>query len=825
MTGQTERRDGIGEPRDAKDPNAIAAHQLLSELRTRIATQPLPYQYGIEARALESLWEVFGQARSIMKANPGCDDFAEATTRMLNLELRPFAAKWHRAHADGYLNSGDGANDFRADLEKVRSQLIDFANELHEMAYGRARKDVPTPPPLSNNEVDSLFKPLPFGIATNGPMEKGQAGQMNATERAAVTDRRRQYSLEEEQPVNAIGLGLSGGGIRSSTFCLGVVQVLASRRLLREVDFLSTVSGGGFLGAFLTTALRDDQAEAGIASPNGPDTPHVRRLRTGAKYLAATNLRERWIMVTQTLAGMVLNWSAPLFVIVIAALVASVLRESHFATLWPWIFSISAVGAAVLLAAYAGSIRYASNNSGFILGTWVAASMSLVLIWLFTVLFERIGTISVPLAGLTGIATAVVAAAPAIDRFIPIIGKPRIRRAVLRLAMILAALILPIGALLVAFLLVRFAQDASGILILSAVALVLGVVAFFLLDVNMTGPHRLYRDHIARTFITSANGDAKPIRLQEINSTGFAPYQLINATANFPHSDSSALRERRGDFFLFSRGWCGAPSLGYWRTEEWQGGDLDLATAVAVSGGAASARMGMATVPALSALLAFLNVRLGYWIRRPGSGRGAPGFLCIAKEMFGFHMNEKSDWLNLSDGGHIENMGVYELLRRRCKFIISIDGEADGQSTFHGHLALVRHALIDFGIRIDPDLTALRPDKATRFSRSHTMMCRVHYPKTADTEAGVGLILYLKLSLTGNESELLKRYRIAYPDFPHQSTLDQFFDEEQFEAYRQLGVHVAEGLFHPAVLGTRQEPTSVHEWFRALSGNLLLPTL
>src|SRR3982074_2911224 len=79
--------------------------------------------------------------------------------------------------------------------------------------------------------------------------------------------------------------------------------------------------------------------------------------------------------------------------------------------------------------------------------------------------------------------------------------------------------------------------------------------------------------------------------------------------------------------------------------------------------------------------------------------------------------------------------------------------------------------------------------------------------------AGIGLMLYLKLSLTGDEAELLKRYRLVHPDFPHQSTLDQFYDEEQFEAYRQLGVHVADGLFSRALMsGTH--PTSVPQWFR-----------
>ena len=167
-------------------------------------------------------------------------------------------------------------------------------------------------------------------------------------------------------------------------------------------------------------------------------------------------------------------------------------------------------------------------------------------------------------------------------------------------------------------------------------------------------------------------------------------------------------------------------------------------------------------------------------------------------------------------------MGVYELLRRRCKFIISIDGEADPKSTFQGHLTLVRHAQIDFGIRIDPDLTDLRPDLTAKYSQSHTMMWRVCYPAAGGHPEGQGLILYLKLSVTGNELEIIRRYRILHPDFPHQTTLDQFFDEEQFEAYRQLGVHVAEGLFSPTVL-VGQRPATIAAWFGGLAKNLLLP--
>jgi hypothetical protein len=92
--------NAIGTP-TGPDPDRAAAHDFLAELRTRITTQTLPYQYGVEARALESLWEVFDQARATMKKYPGCSKFAAAVIHMLNVEVRPVTAKWHRALVEG----------------------------------------------------------------------------------------------------------------------------------------------------------------------------------------------------------------------------------------------------------------------------------------------------------------------------------------------------------------------------------------------------------------------------------------------------------------------------------------------------------------------------------------------------------------------------------------------------------------------------------------------------------------------------------------------------------------------------------------------------
>ena len=172
--------------------------------------------------------------------------------------------------------------------------------------------------------------------------------------------------------------------------------------------------------------------------------------------------------------------------------------------------------------------------------------------------------------------------------------------------------------------------------------------------------------------------------------------------------------------------------------------------------------------------------------------------LAFLREMSS-RLDETHRWVNLSDGGHLENLATIELLRRRCKFIIVGDGEADPKMHFSGLATLLRTAYIDLGVDIDIDLDPLRlvkanaDDKEPTVSTRHWAIGRITYPKQGDSEVEYGYLLYLKSSITGNdESEVIREYRHRHPSFPHQSTADQFFDEGQFEAYRALGQHIAE---------------------------------
>jgi hypothetical protein len=150
-------------------------------------------------------------------------------------------------------------------------------------------------------------------------------------------------------------------------------------------------------------------------------------------------------------------------------------------------------------------------------------------------------------------------------------------------------------------------------------------------------------------------------------------------------------------------------------------------------------------------------------------------------------LDEKRDFVNLSDGGHIENLATIELLRRRCKLIVIGDGECDPEMHFVGLATLLRTARIDLGIHIDINLDELRFN-AERCSATHLVVGQIIYP--GDQERGY--LLYLKSSCTGDEDEVIGEYRHRSPTFPHETTADQFFTEGQFEAYRALGQHIGE---------------------------------
>ncbi|MEX8499891.1 hypothetical protein [Leptothrix ochracea] len=622
------------------DADVKVAWLLCTELSTRITTQPLPLRDGDEATALQSVADFFRLARSKIAENPGCVQCAPLVLNTLNEKVRPFTAHWHRIKAQNRMQSADVRYRFRAELEVLRKELIGLAQALASIAS--------MPMPLIASQQDGPSNAemtkgaLPFGLP-NEPNES-DVEHMNQRERQEVDLRRARGQLPRSD-VDAVGLALSGGGIRSATFALGVLQPLAQRDLLKEVDFMSTVSGGGYLGSFISTHGMD----ALKPSASGIDEPPIRHMRNHSRYLI----------------------------------------EGGLSTLW-------------------------------------------TLLWVLV----------------------------------------------------------------------------SGIL-MSGLCVVVGWLPPY------TGAlHRYYRHRLARTFIQND----RPMPLAELNGSGvIAPYHLINTALNVPSSEKADLRDRQSTHFVLSKHYCGSTLTGWQSTADL---DIDLATAMAISGAAASPHMGTQSRLHYRVLMTLLGLRLGCWLRwpkNPGRWWKPNGLLCFLRELSGRGMDEKQHYLNLSDGGHIENLGVYELLRRRCRFIIAIDGECDPEHHFGGLLTLTRMAQIDLGVRIEPDLSDLRPN-AQGVCNNHFVMAHIAYPGTEVR----GLLLYIKLSMTGNESEFLRNYRREFPDFPHQSTAQQLYSETQFEAYRALGEHVGNELFADHLMGHfPSENCTVSTWMGQLAHKLL----
>jgi hypothetical protein len=280
------------------------------------------------------------------------------------------------------------------------------------------------------------------------------------------------------------------------------------------------------------------------------------------------------------------------------------------------------------------------------------------------------------------------------------------------------------------------------------------------------------------------------------------PFPLINCALNLGGSSDLAVKTRHSASFTLTPLSCGSDRKGvgyaplYADAGQSFAGGVKLGEAISISGAAASPNRGYHTSPLVAFLLTMFNVRLAWWFPNPaGKGwtRKHPAFSLgyLFLELFGM-ADETSRFVNVSDGGHFENLGVYELVRRRAKVIIACDAECDAGLTFPSLGNVIRVCETDFGAKIELDVSSIRPG-ADGLSRAHCATGRIFY-----SNGSQGYLIYLKSSITGDEDVGIEQYRANHPAFPHESTANQFFAEDQFEAYRRLGYHVAGMAFRGA---------------------------
>lgn len=810
------------------DPDRSAAHLFRVELLSRVATQRLGYGKGVEASALASVHRLFETARDVMRNCPGATTAEILIWHVMNVHVRPFTAKWHSQDEAGLLHALDAGDEFRAELERVQDAMraLDAALRIVLGSDGYESIDahgLDAATLEAELERSVAWRPMGVPVATvpTDPMALGEAD--------AVRARQSRHGIAPRDW--AAGIALSGGGIRSATFAIGVLGALAKRNLLAQFDYLSTVSGGGYAGAFLTQIVASPDPDVGLRRDQEPfrrregESAVLKSLRQRARYLSGAfwervtlGLRQaHGLLVNVLLLLIATGWLAyveslvrPLVPMQWAAILAVALPISAVAAFGLFGRQMEAVGSEPSWRLIALGALFLAPPLWYLLGVTHSAWDGLAHLVFPGADAHR----EFPVLAALAVVSALAVATSLVAAF------TRLRRVTVAVMTGLVALFAE-NAMYSWFAGMTIGRGAATLLGLTAAAMIL---AGFI-DVNLTSLHRFYRAKLAAAFLVTRDGlSATPLKLSIID-TSRSPFPILNCALNVPGSRSPAMRGRLSDVFSFTPLATGARLVGHMPTRDWERAnpDLDLATAMALSGAAASPQMGLRTTRLGSFWLTLLNVRLGAWLKRPTTeGSARPRLPYLLRE-FAASADETLPFLHVSDGGHIENLGVYELLRRRCRFIVAVDGENDSLMTFHALTNLQRLVYIDFGIVLEIDLDDLRLGEKG-LSRSHFRLCRVRYPRGEGAgQEEIGYLVYLKLSLTGNEGEFIRRYRLDEPAFPHHSTADQFFTEAQYEAYRALGEHVGEKLFLTPIVGQAggSEDVDLSRWMKALGRALL----
>jgi hypothetical protein len=387
---------------------------------------------------------------------------------------------------------------------------------------------------------------------------------------------------------------------------------------------------------------------------------------------------------------------------------------------------------------------------------------------------------------------------------------------------------------------------SSPIWIVAGVAgalIVLGLVMAWFINTNRFSLHAMYRNRLIRAYLGASNTDrhANPftgfddsdnLQLHELwpRSSGApagapAPRRrllhVVNMALNLVHGERLAWQERKAHTFTASALHAGSLMVGYRRTRAGAGGPrahyggtegMSLGTAVTISGAAASPNMGYHSSPLVTFLLTLFNVRLGWWLGNPGVRGDHTFYLAsprvavrpIVAEAFGL-TGSTGPYVYLSDGGHFENLGLYEMVLRRCHFIVVSDASCDEGGVFQDLGSAVRKIRADMGVPIDFEggigILPRSADPAKRASSLYWALGRIRYsiadPPAApvrDPGARDGWLLYVKPAFCGTEPPDVCEYAMAHDRFPHEPTTDQFFSESQFESYRMLGSHVMQQM-------------------------------
>ena len=336
----------------------------------------------------------------------------------------------------------------------------------------------------------------------------------------------------------------------------------------------------------------------------------------------------------------------------------------------------------------------------------------------------------------------------------------------------------------------------------------------FFVPVNRFSLHGMYRQRIVRAFLGASRPGRTPnpftgfdsdddLRMTDLREV--RPLHVVCTTLNAVKSSKVGRHERQSQSFTFSPLHAGNREVGY-RPAAGYGAEtgkprsgLSLGTALAVSGAAASSAMGMYSSKARAFLLTLANARLGLWFGNPSSdscwrsSEPPLGVDPIARELLGL-TTDGNPFVYLSDGGHYENLGLWEMVARRCRVIVVSDAGADAEYSFDSLSNAVRRIRLDLGIPIEFGSLGITKDGELK-GNAHGAIGVIRYSVVDGPQAKNGTIVFLRAALSGDEPVDILTYAKTNPAFPNDPTSDQFFDEARFESYRTLGFHTVLSAF------------------------------
>ncbi len=719
-----------------------------------------------------------------------------------------------------------------------------------------------TPPPVSSVSVTDLAE-----ARSEGRLDSGVASVLGA-ELAYIDALRAKRDRPGRDQIGLSGLCISGGGIRSATFATGVLQALAAGGKLKDFDYLSSVSGGGYIASSVTWLLSkmgqgtsSENPQFGVDPrnfPYGTENPNpsasgdlihrdtvdqikmYQYLKSHGQYLTPGKGITLMSLLAVIIRAMFLSLIVAIPITAAVYTFLQVLPERLIEAFTPeldvdiFVYLRAMSYVTIVLLAVASVIyslvipdsksheetpikyrlrRLYDRYSGLLL-TIAATTFAVSLVPMIKSSIGGAALLSgLVLGGLIFIFTSIGKTSP-----VP-----------MKIFTSLAACLFLYGLFVVSHRVGGWASNTiTGTIVEREYALPLGEFWPFwipyvglsvallcgrFINLNYISISRYYRDRLMETFmpdinsamhdVTGPSHTANSARLCDLisveNPNG--PYHILNTNLNLSGADSRLRRNRGGDNFILSPFYCGSSETGWRSTKEFLNGGLTLATATAVSGAAAAPNSGVGGKgvtrdASVSIIMTLLNLTLGFWIPHPMRKQKRFTFpnhfnpVLLSLLVNTYNVNRK--FLELGDGGFFENLSLYEMIRRRMRLIVVSDAGADPDYRFDDLLNAMQKVQVDFGVKIGFEVNGSPINPQNYFKSDNSTMPEFgHLAGTINySDGSKGVIILIKASIIKDLDLHIMAYKDKNPEFPHQSTADQSFTDDQVDAYRRLGYEI-----------------------------------